>query len=156
MSQTCFMASNSSPLNFPEFPLDCDLLCDSACCNDSSPSGSACVRVRPLKLIVGKLQCWPFQQQYLNTTSCPLYQSLSPKLCLIWEHSEETMLLTVISACCKPWQGDRVAEAGAGIVMEMSARRSQRSFTQEMDRGTRGQGRPGHANNPCPPKLNVL
>ena len=53
------------------------------------------------------------------------------------------MLLTVISACCKPWQGDRVAEAGATIVMEMSARRSQRSFTQEMDRGTRGQGRPG-------------
>ena len=52
--------------------------------------------------------------------------------------------------------GDRVAEAGATIVMEMSARRSQRSFTQEMDRGTRGQGRPGHANNPSPPKLNVL
>ena len=57
--------------------------------------------------------------------------------------------------------------AGAGIVMEMSTSRdlnahlramqcAQRSFTQEMDRGRRQHGRPRHANNPRPPKHNVL
>ena len=54
------MASNSSSLNFSEFSLDCDLLSDSACLDDSSPQGSACVGVRPLKLIVGKLQMLAF------------------------------------------------------------------------------------------------
>ena len=52
----------------------------------------------------------------------------------------------MLKQCYKRWQGDRVAGAGAGIVMEMSASRdlnahlramqcAQRSFTQEMDRG---------------------
>ena len=70
----------------------------------------------------------------------------------------------LLKQCYKRRQGDREAGAGAGIVMEMSTSRdlnahlramqcAQRSFTQEMDRGTRGKGRLGHANNP---KLNVL
>ena len=65
-------ASYYSPLNFPEFPLDCDLLCDSACWDDSPPLGSACVRVRPLKLIVGKLQMLAFP------TAVPKYHFMSP------------------------------------------------------------------------------
>ena len=52
----------------------------------------------------------------------------------------------LLKQCYKRRQGDRVAGAGAGIVMEMSTSRdlnahlramqcAQRSFTQEMDRG---------------------
>ena len=73
----------------------------------------------------------------------------------------------LLKQCYKRWQGDRVAGAGAGIVMEMSTSRdlnahlramqcAQRSFTQEMDRGRRQHGRPRHANNPRPPKHNML
>ena len=170
------MAYNSSSLDFSEFPLDWDLCCDSACWNDSSPLGRACARVRPLKLIVGNLQmlACPTQQQPDSK-----YHLMSPisvftaQLYVIWEHFEETMLLMVMSACCKPrcwvtgWLGQvpplwwKWARADlnahlARLLQVLLMLRSQRSFTQEMDRGTRGQGRPGHANNPCPPKLNVL
>ena len=72
-----------------------------------------------------------------------------------------------LKQCYKQWQDDRVAGAGAGIVMEMSTSRdlnahlramqcAQRSFTQEMDRGRRQHGRPRHANNPRPPKHNMI
>ena len=99
------MAYNSSSLDFSEFPLDWDLCCDSACWNDSSPLGRACARVRPLKLIVGNLQMLAFPTQQQPDSKYHLMSPISvftAQLYVIWEHFEETMLLMVMSACCKP------------------------------------------------------
>ena len=157
------MVSNFSSVDFSEFRLDCDLLCDSACLDDSSPKGIVCVRVRPSKLEVRKLQMSVFPAAVISRL---LYQTLSLKLCVIW-WSLDSKGKMLLKQCYKRWQGDRVGGAGAGIVMEMSTSRdlnahlramqcAQRSFTQEMDRGRRQGGRPRHANNPRPPKHNVL
>ena len=110
VSQTCFMASNSSPLNFPEFPLDCDFLCDSACCNDSSPSGSACVRVRPLKLIAGKLQMLAFptavsKYHFMSPISVFIAQIMS-NLGAFWRNNVTDGDISVLQAVAG-WQGGR-------------------------------------------------